>query len=117
MVGGEWCPVCSEPIISVTRGIPSMGTCVNQHTTDRRDVLRRKPVIEDGYTARWKSARLEVSDAEVTNAELAQVYGDRMPIEVASVLLAEHSYIYSNRELREAINKAVQEKYPSDSST
>jgi hypothetical protein len=41
---GEWCPTCGAGIVSVTRGIPSMGTCSNGHTTDRRDTLRRSPV-------------------------------------------------------------------------
>lgn len=40
---GEWCPICGAAIVSVTRGIPSMGTCSNSHVTDRRDTLRRPP--------------------------------------------------------------------------
>ena len=39
----EWCPVCKSPIVMVTRGIPSMGRCMNGHTSDRRDTLRREP--------------------------------------------------------------------------
>jgi hypothetical protein len=40
---GEWCPTCGAEIVSVTRGIPSMGTCASGHVTDRRDCPRRKP--------------------------------------------------------------------------
>jgi len=40
---GEWCPKCGAEIISVTRSIPSMGSCKNGHKTDRRDALRREP--------------------------------------------------------------------------
>ncbi len=47
---GEWCPHCGNPIISVTRGIPSMGTCSEGHTTDRRDTLRRQPIPPKTYT-------------------------------------------------------------------
>ena len=39
----EWCPVCKSPIVMVTRGIPSMGRCMNGHTSDRRDTLRMEP--------------------------------------------------------------------------
>lgn len=52
----EWCPVCSEPIILVTRGVPSMGSCANGHSTDRRDVLRRKPVATDPRIDGWNAA-------------------------------------------------------------
>jgi hypothetical protein len=44
---GEWCPKCYGEIVSVTRGIPSMGKCTVGHETDRRDVLRRKPAPKD----------------------------------------------------------------------
>lgn len=40
---GEWCQTCGAEIVSVTRGIPSMGTCANGHRIDRRDALRREP--------------------------------------------------------------------------
>jgi len=46
MAYGEWCPTCGAEIVSITRGIPSMGTCANGHKTDRRDVLRREPESE-----------------------------------------------------------------------
>lgn len=60
----EWCPVCSEPIISVTRGVPSMGSCVNGHSTDRRDVLRRKPVAPEPRIEGWNAA-IEAAHAAV----------------------------------------------------
>lgn len=44
---GEWCPKCYCEIVSVTRGIPSMGRCAAGHETDRRDCLRRKPEPSD----------------------------------------------------------------------
>jgi hypothetical protein len=47
---GEWCPDCGNSIIRVTRGIPSMGTCSEGHTTDRRDTLRRQPEAPKTYT-------------------------------------------------------------------
>ncbi len=47
---GEWCPTCGKPIIRVTRGIPSMGTCSEGHTTDRRDTSRRPPEVPKTYT-------------------------------------------------------------------
>jgi len=39
----EWCPVCKDRIVSVSRGIPSMGVCAKGHRTDRRQVLRVNP--------------------------------------------------------------------------
>lgn len=43
MAYGEWCPKCGAEIVSITRGIPSMGTCANGHKTDRRDTLHAAP--------------------------------------------------------------------------
>jgi hypothetical protein len=47
MAYGEWCPKCYGEIVSVTRGVPSIGKCASGHETDRRDVLRRKPEPSD----------------------------------------------------------------------
>ena len=42
---GEWCPTCKFPIVAVTRGIPSIGTCSSGHKIDRRNALRRNPGV------------------------------------------------------------------------
>lgn len=39
----EWCSVCYAPIIEVTRGIPSIGTCKNGHRKDRKFSLKKDP--------------------------------------------------------------------------
>lgn len=58
---GEWCPTCGGPIVAVTRGIPSMGTCAEGHRTDRRDVLRREPE----QPAMVPAAALTAAQAEI----------------------------------------------------
>jgi len=60
-VYGEWCPKCAAEIVSVTRGIPSMGTCKNGHTTDRRDTLRREPVPVADLSQAAVAAALEAA--------------------------------------------------------
>ena len=60
-VYGEWCPKCSAEIVSVTRGIPSMGTCKNGHTTDRRDTLRREPAPRTDLSQASVAAALEAA--------------------------------------------------------
>lgn len=68
MAYGQWCPICGEPIISVTRGVPSVGLCANGHSTDRRDVLRRKPDTPDDA-----QAALDAHDREVRVRALREV--------------------------------------------
>ena len=69
MAYGEWCPVCGSPIITVTRGIPSMGICSNNHSTDRRDALHREPTGEtkDAIIA-LLTAQLAERDAAIAAA-------------------------------------------------
>lgn len=62
---GQWCPTCCAEVVSVTRGIPSMGTCENGHTFDRRDALRRKPDPQDEITA----LRAQLAAAEADKLE------------------------------------------------
>lgn len=72
---GEWCPTCGAGIVSVTRGIPSMGTCSNGHVTDRRDTLRRPPA--DPVATELAALRKELADAldllAKRDAELARL--------------------------------------------
>jgi hypothetical protein len=61
---GEWCPTCGGSIVRVTRGIPSMGTCANGHTTDRRDTLRRIPTPPKTYTEAEVQAKVNAAVRE-----------------------------------------------------
>jgi hypothetical protein len=77
---GEWCPICKAPIQSVTRGIPSLGRCVNGHTTDRRDVLRREPEPAPTFTAADLEAAFRLALAMA--AKVAHSFGPKaMPAE------------------------------------
>lgn len=70
---GEWCPTCSAPIVSVTRGIPSIGTCENGHKIDRRDVLRREPEKPAEAKIKQLTAALSEAIARAEKAEAALV--------------------------------------------
>lgn len=82
-----WCPTCGEEIISVTRGIPSMGRCVNGHETDRRMALRRKPLTPGeslvNLTVREAAKQTGVSAATVHRFKR----GDDVSVHTATKLL------------------------------
>lgn len=65
---GQWCAQCGAPIIKVTRGIPSMGTCKNGHQQDRRDCLRRDPSADLNQQA-LETARKEGYARAAKNAD------------------------------------------------
>lgn len=82
MAYGEWCPTCGAEIMSVTRGVPSMGTCANGHKTDRRDVLRREPESElskaQAENARMRTALAQMfTEAIQLRADLADMTQQR----------------------------------------
>lgn len=56
---GEWCPKCNGAIVSVTRGIPSMGLCAKGHRTDRREVLRVDPATSGPHEAVIDTSRVD----------------------------------------------------------
>lgn len=67
----EWCPVCKSPIVMVTRGIPSMGRCMNGHTSDRRDTLRREPEKVEALPT--LSAAMELPEVRVLVEALREI--------------------------------------------